>query len=227
MYSKGSFHPKLWLLKFETGVLRVVISSANLYMGDWSVWGNQLWFKDFHIKSTTRIGGAMDVESGVKRVFKAKEKRIRNDFQEYLQFFLSSILKDKPEILNEFCSIKLDDYTMDGEELPFIIGSVNGYHDLGKKGLKMTGLGRLGQICQNFKFKSSNPRDYRIFYQASSLGNPSMNMLLSIISKIKLYFNKFLSQQQLYSQIMIFQKTQLASLTLRKYSVSSSQLSIS
>lgn len=116
-------------------------------MGDWSVWGNQLWFKDFHIKSTTRIGGAMDVESGVKRVFKAKEKRIRNDFQEYLQFFLSSILKDKPEILNEFCSIKLDDYTMDGEELPFIIGSVNGYHDLSKKGLKMTGLGRLGQIC--------------------------------------------------------------------------------
>ena len=29
MYGNGSFHPKLWLLKFNTGVLRVVISDRK------------------------------------------------------------------------------------------------------------------------------------------------------------------------------------------------------
>lgn len=79
MYSKGSFHPKLWLLKFPAH-LRVVISSANLYMGDWSIWGNQIWFKDFPIKSNIRSVGAMETESGVKRVFNASSRRIKNDF---------------------------------------------------------------------------------------------------------------------------------------------------
>jgi hypothetical protein len=44
---------------------------------------------------------------------------------------------------------------MDGEELPFLIGSLNGYHDIGTKakpGAKMSGLARLGKICQNFPF---------------------------------------------------------------------------
>ena len=84
MYGNGSFHPKLWLLKFSTGVLRAVISSANLYMGDWSVWGNQIWFKDFDSNSTVRVGGSVFSESKAKLNTEKKVHNIQNDFSEYL-----------------------------------------------------------------------------------------------------------------------------------------------
>ena len=49
IYTKGSFHPKLWILKFKDS-LRIVVGSANLYLGDWSVWSNCLWIHDFPLK---------------------------------------------------------------------------------------------------------------------------------------------------------------------------------
>jgi tyrosyl-DNA phosphodiesterase-1 len=38
----GAFHPKLWLLKFDS-FLRIVISSANLTLKDFSHWSNGFW----------------------------------------------------------------------------------------------------------------------------------------------------------------------------------------
>jgi hypothetical protein len=187
MYGTGSFHPKLWLLKFNTGVLRVVISSANLYMGDWSVWGNQIWFKDFDSVSAVRIGGKVSPFGTTKlNIDDSKAHKVKNDFHGYLQYFLESILKDSPKILSEFCGINLDNYQISGEDLPYLIASLNGYQDPTKlkPDEKLTGLSRMTQICQNFPFKSSNPRDYRIFYQASSLGNLNISTLVSMIRKL-------------------------------------------
>ena len=84
-----------------------MIASANLYMGDWSVWGNQLWFKDFDSKSTVRIGGSAISESNSKLNLDNKAHKIKNDFSTYLQFFIGSLLKDKPNILLEFCGIDI------------------------------------------------------------------------------------------------------------------------
>ncbi len=96
MFGKGSFHPKLWLLKFTSGVLRVVISSANLYMGDWSVWGNQLWFRDFQLKSEPTRKHVDYSESAAKFVFnkEGNTKHIKNDFQEYLTWVVKEMMKE-------------------------------------------------------------------------------------------------------------------------------------
>jgi Tyrosyl-DNA phosphodiesterase len=153
-------------------------------MGDWSVWANQIWFKDFDLKSTTRIGSDLDPDSSIKvPLYAQNSKRIKNDFTEYLDFFISSIMKDKPGLIKDFCGIDINDYNINSDDLPFLIASINGYHNLKPQDKTLTGLARLGHICQNFKFKSSNPRDYRIYYQASSIGNPTISMLMSIIRK--------------------------------------------
>lgn len=44
--SWGKFHPKLFLLKFPSK-LRVVVTSANLLMYDWTKIGQVIWFQDF------------------------------------------------------------------------------------------------------------------------------------------------------------------------------------
>jgi hypothetical protein len=76
----------------------------------------------------------MDTESGVKRAQEGRSTTIKNDFKEYLKHFVSTILADNPTILKEFCNIDIDDYNIDGDKLPFMIASLNGYHDLvGKK----------------------------------------------------------------------------------------------
>jgi hypothetical protein len=72
-------------------------------MGDWSVWGNQLWFKDFNAKSTVSVGGSSNIVSNGKRIFKTEGKQIKNDFKEYLKFFLDSILHENPTLIKSFC----------------------------------------------------------------------------------------------------------------------------
>ena len=48
--SYGCFHAKLWLLKFPN-FLRVVISTGNQHVPDWTTWSNALWYQDFPLKS--------------------------------------------------------------------------------------------------------------------------------------------------------------------------------
>ncbi len=44
--TRGVFHCKLWLIKFEDK-LRVVVGSGNQHVGDWAVWMNAFWYQDF------------------------------------------------------------------------------------------------------------------------------------------------------------------------------------
>ena len=53
-YNYGAFHPKIWVFKFPK-TLRIVISSGNLTIGDWSVWSNCWWFRDFPKKEIGKI----------------------------------------------------------------------------------------------------------------------------------------------------------------------------
>lgn len=69
-YSHGSFHPKIWVMEFEDS-LRLLIGSANLYMGDWGFWSNNFWYRDFNPKSrpsnsTLNKGSMMDMIFGNK-----------------------------------------------------------------------------------------------------------------------------------------------------------------
>jgi tyrosyl-DNA phosphodiesterase-1 len=42
----GSFHPKLWLIKFPS-FLRIVIGTGNMQISHWTNWSNCFWFRDF------------------------------------------------------------------------------------------------------------------------------------------------------------------------------------
>ena len=42
------FHSKLWLLKFKK-FLRVIVSTGNNHVGDWAIWMNCFWYKDFRL----------------------------------------------------------------------------------------------------------------------------------------------------------------------------------
>lgn len=41
----GVFHTKLWLIKFKK-FLRVVVSTSNNHVLDWSIWQNSYWYHD-------------------------------------------------------------------------------------------------------------------------------------------------------------------------------------
>lgn len=81
----GSFHPKLFILKFPYR-LRIVITSANLVGCDWNLIGQCIWFQDFF------YGDAPDAP-----------------FLKDLKNFVNDIVPKKAKILNEL-GIDLDGY---------------------------------------------------------------------------------------------------------------------
>ena len=48
----GVFHTKLWLIKFKS-FLRIVISTSNNHLYDWSVWQNAYWYHDCPLNNKT------------------------------------------------------------------------------------------------------------------------------------------------------------------------------
>jgi hypothetical protein len=43
---KWTYHPKIYLIKFKS-ILRVLIGTPNLFVGDWIAWENCFFVKDF------------------------------------------------------------------------------------------------------------------------------------------------------------------------------------
>ena len=104
---KSNFHPKIFLIKFNN-FIRIVIGSQNLYIGDWNVWSNIFYLKDFPIKLTTHS--------------------ITNLFKEDLNKFIFDLMEDKVNLLKEFCQIDLDNYFIEENDFT-IIKSIPGYYD--------------------------------------------------------------------------------------------------
>ena len=146
-------------------------------MGDWSVWSNNIWFKDFRKKENGEDGQG-DAEEN------------QNDFADYLKFFLGEIWKDDPDLVQNMAGIKLDDYDISkagcgGFELPWLIGSCNGYWNP-KEDKFQVGLCRLSQVMRENPYSNgakANWKNKRIVYQSSSIGTLSVSFLASIISK--------------------------------------------
>ena len=85
-WGSGAFHPKLWLIEFESGVLRVVVGSGNLSIGDWSVWSNCLWYQDFKKKVVT-VGSSIEASKEPNR----KLGSASADFYPYLNNFVDKL----------------------------------------------------------------------------------------------------------------------------------------
>ncbi len=71
----GVFHSKLILYEFDDR-LRVIVPSANLYVPDWEMLSQVIWFQDFF-------------PAGKKE--KDEEHKSDNDFKSYLVKYLDDI----------------------------------------------------------------------------------------------------------------------------------------
>ena len=111
----GVFHPKLMLLEFDDR-LRVVVSSSNLYIHDWELMSQVIWFQDF-TKGTTP-----------------------SEFGEYLSGFMKAINPKNAKVRRQ---IALESYDFSTAAVK-LVASVNGRH-VGGESLRF-GQNRIGAL---------------------------------------------------------------------------------
>jgi len=153
----GTFHPKLWLLKFPT-FLRVVISSANLTTWDWSIWSNCIWFKDFPKKTPKNT---LNPPKGLIR----NGLDFNHDFRMTLASFVQSLMPIKIQY-PELIGIDIDDYLISGIDI-ILIPSVPGKYS-GKE-FERYGHSKIGAMVRKFyPCEPNNPNNYLLPKKAPS-----------------------------------------------------------
>ncbi|KAF7317603.1 hypothetical protein MKEN_00847500 [Mycena kentingensis (nom. inval.)] len=93
MRKGGCLHPKVMVLSYKSGRLRVVVSTANLEPIDWSVLENAVFIQDVYLKSSsksrsslTRNDGATPNSKGHSTAFKTEDS-----FVSVLEEFLKAL----------------------------------------------------------------------------------------------------------------------------------------
>lgn len=112
-FDYGVFHSKLILHEFDDR-LRVVVSSANLYIHDWCHMGQVIWVQDFPKKSMVCLGGS-------------EQTTENNDFGQYLQAFCDVVNPFQNKDTPYRQKIDLLAYNFVGAKA-HLVASVNGKH---------------------------------------------------------------------------------------------------
>ena len=160
----ASFHPKLFILKFNN-FLRVVIGSANLFNEDWSYWNNIIWMKDFYLKENN-------------------ETEINNNFKNYLKSYIEQIMDKKFNLLKKFLDINLNNYNIEENKI-HLIGSLPNITDITKtiKKENLHGLLLVKSITKlNPPIKPFTLSNTDIYYTTSSLGAINFNFIYEFIT---------------------------------------------
>lgn len=185
-YGYGAFHPKLWLIEFEDNSLRVVVGSGNLSIGDWSVWSNCFWYKDFSQKTYAKMMELRKLEIEQEKADQKPKKANLEDFGEYLLHFVEKIFPKGVENLHKFGGIQLHNFDFKVPIEPVLIASLPGYHDIVPvdSTQHQFGLERLKQIMLLYPPSSKTaPKDVRIVYQTSSVGQLTSNFLIRFLGR--------------------------------------------
>lgn len=174
-YGYGAFHPKLWLIEFDDNTLRVVVGTGNLSIGDWTVWSNCLWYKDFQQKSFIKQKDDIIIEG----------HKSTNDFGEYLSNFVNKLFPKGIENLSKFGGISLENYDFKVKINPHLIASISGRHYISGNQEFRYGFDRLSQITRENPPKLKNPpTKKRIVYQTSSVGQLSSSFLIRFLGSL-------------------------------------------
>ena len=192
-YGFGAFHPKLWLIEFEDSTLRVVVGSGNLSIGDWTVWNNCLWYKDFEQKTYAKMMDQRkeEIEKELALEGDKPKKLVQNtleDFGEYLLNFIEKLFPKGIENLHKFGGIQAHNFDFKVPIDPILIASLPGRHPivagLEGKSIHSFGLERLKQIMRVYPpAKAAPPKDMRIVYQTSSVGQLSSAFLIRFLGR--------------------------------------------
>lgn len=187
----GAFHPKIWLLRFPTFLRflpscslsllilpnRVVITSGNLTVDDWTTWSNCLWFKDFPKKS-------LMISIPDKRPVPEGEFDFDGDFTTTLKTFVQKLMPfpDKQDYKN-LLEINIDDYYISDIDI-VLIASVPGRHS--GEDIEKYGHRRVGSVLKKIGFvnpeTTSRDKKHILTYQTSSIGNLDEKFLREILS---------------------------------------------
>eukprot|EP01017_Pseudomicrothorax_dubius_P024515 TRINITY_DN2604_c0_g2_i1.p1 TRINITY_DN2604_c0_g2~~TRINITY_DN2604_c0_g2_i1.p1 ORF type:complete len:530 (-),score=122.28 TRINITY_DN2604_c0_g2_i1:115-1704(-) len=170
----GAFHPKLWLLKFPE-FLRVVISSGNLTVGDWTVWSNCMWIHDCKPKKKGE-------EAKKRSEEESKEFDRDKDFEEYLKFYVQAIMP-KGNKYQELLKIDLDDYVFENIDI-VLVGSLPGRF-MGKEMLRY-GHPRLLDVLGHPSHRMTNQGKPKVLvYQTTSIGALSPDYFKEFLASLR------------------------------------------
>lgn len=158
----SSFHPKLFLLKFE-GFLRIVIGSGNMLEEDWNRYGNVFWQRDFPLLS--------DNESVVNSPFSSY-------LQEYIDFIMAEYGRD---LMDDFLDLSLRDFRI-SEDMISLVSSLPG---------KWSHHGHLQSYFRIQQILKHNPPNVpfdvdktKIHYVTSSLGSLNFKLLFDFAQAV-------------------------------------------
>jgi tyrosyl-DNA phosphodiesterase 1 len=150
---------------------RVVIGSGNLTGGDWIIWSNCLWYKDFPKKSSIK---------DIPKKKKTGEFDFDQDFEDTLKSFIQSLMPNKARY-TDILDLNLDDYYYSGIDI-VMIPSIPGRHK--DEALDKYGHRKVAYAIKKL-FANAAPktkRRYVLTYQTSSVGNLDEKFLREILS---------------------------------------------
>ena len=127
----GVFHSKLILYEFDDR-LRVIVPSANLYIPDWEMLSQVIWFQDFF-------------PAGKKE--KQEDEKSDNDFKAYLIKYIDDIYPKnvtQKEVYRQKIDLNKYDYSTANA---YLLGSVNGRYT--GENLSRYGQNRFGALCKD------------------------------------------------------------------------------
>ena len=158
----SAFHPKLYLLKFNS-FLRVIVGSGNLFLEDWTTWSNVLWMKDFYVRPEGSTSKSCD-------------------FKRQLETFVKASMGDKYNDLKSFLGIDFKDYNFSkaGVELLYSLPVKRDFNTGELCGFEM-----LESIMT--KHKPSKPfefKDTRIYYSCSCIGAVNFGIVYQFVTSI-------------------------------------------
>ncbi len=149
-----------------------MIGSGNLTAGDWLIWSNCLWFKDFPLKSQMRDIPTRNLPEG--------EFNFDKDFETSLKAFVQSLMPSKMKY-TDVLDVNLDDYYYSDIDI-IIISSIPGRHkddSLDKYGHRRVAWA----INKLYKTLPPTPkRKYVLTYQTSSVGSYDEKFFKEVLS---------------------------------------------
>mmetsp|Transcript_15066 Transcript_15066/g.12777 ORF Transcript_15066/g.12777 Transcript_15066/m.12777 type:complete len:290 (-) Transcript_15066:398-1267(-) len=182
---QGAFHPKLWLLKFPK-MLRVVVGTGNLTAGDWIIWSNALWYKDFPLKSSM---GTIPAKK------KNEDFDFDGEFEKALKDYVQALMPNKMKY-TEVLDLNLDDYYYSGIDI-ILIPSLPGRHKEEK--FDLYGHRKVGQIIKKLypKVAPKTKKKYILTYQTSSVGSYDEKFFKEILAS---FLPNYMSLDELKSE---------------------------
>ncbi len=138
------------------------MASGNLTAGDWIIWSNGMWFRDFPLKSSMK-------EIPQKKRVADNEFDFDGDFAETLMSYLQSIMPDKIKY-TELLGFNIKDYFISDIDIVLVPSLPGRFRD---GDFDKYGHRRIGTIIKKLLPVPSKekPKKWTVTYQTSSLGS--------------------------------------------------------